>query len=197
MSREIKFRGLCTDDEGFIDVLGFEGFYKVNVAGDVKSVDRYVNHKDGGMCFKKGRVLKPSKNRKGYLMVALVINGVGGLKSIHRIVAENFIENHENKPQVNHKNGVKTDNRVENLEWSTGFENQRHAFDLGLNKGSMLNRKGEEHPRTLISDKEAVDCSLLRDKGFTIKQISEKYNVSYKTIQRVLKREIIGNIHEK
>ena len=84
-----------------------------------------------GRVFKGLRELKPSDNGKGYLTVSINRK----MTRVHRIVAETFIENENLKPQVNHINGVKTDNRVVNLEWCTAQENVDHAFETGLAKG--------------------------------------------------------------
>lgn len=80
-----------------------------------------------------GIVLKPIKFTKGYVKVNLHLeNGQRYSRSIHRLVAMAFIPNPENKPEVNHKNGIHDDNKVSNLEWMTGEENKRHAYDTGL-----------------------------------------------------------------
>ena len=73
----------------------------------------------------------------GYVYVYLYKNSKKKTLKVHRLVAETFLENKENKKQVNHKDGVKTNNCVENLEWATQSENQRHAFVIGLNKGNF------------------------------------------------------------
>ena len=79
-----------------------------------------------------GNILKPIKMPKGYTKVNLHYDGNRKNYQIHRLVAMTFIPNPECKPEVNHKNGIKHDNRVENLEWVTGEENRKHAYDTGL-----------------------------------------------------------------
>lgn len=96
-----------------------KGIYSVSTMGRVKNN-------------RTGYVLSPVKWKKGYVKVNLKIDGNSNSRLIHRLVAETFIPNPENKPEVNHKNGIKNDNRVGNLEWVTGEENRKHAYETGL-----------------------------------------------------------------
>lgn len=109
------------------------GNYAVNEQGIVKSLPRKVTLYNGGSYETKERILKPMLNHKGYLVVD--INGK--VKLVHRLVAQIFIPNPDNKPQVNHKDGNKQNNCVSNLEWMTSSENVKHAFDTGLVKPNL------------------------------------------------------------
>ena len=104
-------------------VVGFEGLYEVSLFGKVRSIKR--NGTNGG-------ILKEFTNKIGYKIVVLSKNNIQKTILCHRIIAQAFIENPDNKPTVNHKNGIKNDNRIENLEWATYLENNVHAISSKL-----------------------------------------------------------------
>ena len=128
------------------DIQGYEGVYQVSNMGNVKSLKR-TWFSGRGLCSKKTKAecFITQAIRNGYLSCVLTKNGIQKQHSVHRLVAAVFIPNELNKPQINHKNGVKTDNCVENLEWSTPSENSKHAYDSGLSRG----RKMGEHSRAI------------------------------------------------
>jgi len=112
-------------NEKAANVKGFEGFYVITTGGRVWSVRRNI-------------WLTPFYVGKGYATVRLCVDGSEKDIRVHRLVAEAFIPNVEGKPQVNHKNGKKWDNKVSNLEWVTARENSQHSSDMGLNRTHKL-----------------------------------------------------------
>ena len=114
-------------NEEWRDVVGYEGRYQVSSMGRVKSLERKVRHWRGGERIQKERFLKPSNDRRGYLLVSLCDGEKRKTFSVHRLVCQAFHENPDNKPQVNHINEIKTDNRACNLEWCTCKQNVNHG----------------------------------------------------------------------
>ena len=131
-----------------------DGLYFANPEGQIKSSDRvcplYLNNRISSYV-RKGRVLKQTLNSRGYPCVTIKYrDGSQKVWQSHQLIALTFIPNPENKPQINHIDGVKTNNNVSNLEWCTASENLKHAFALGLNKGGRpwLGKEGRLHPNS-------------------------------------------------
>lgn len=124
-----------------IQINDFPNYY-ITDTGDVYSRDYHQT----------GRVKKltPRKDKRGYLYVGLCKKSKQQIRKIYRLVAEAFIPNPENKPQVNHKNGIKTDNRVENLEWATQSENMKHRYNVLGQKGTWFEKTGKNNPFSKI-----------------------------------------------
>lgn len=154
-----------TIDEIWKDVIGFEGFYEVSSLGRVK------NSRTGKIIGSKAR----------YVKVTLQVKGKISHKLAHRLVAEAFIPNPKNKPTVNHRNGNKHDNTVDNLEWATYSENMQHAFDNGYKIPFF---RGESRVTKLDKD-DIFAVQVLIKRGSTNKVISELFNVSPSLISMI------------
>lgn len=154
--------------EIFKDIIKFEKTYQISNQGKVLNK-------------KTGLFLKPQYNKKGYEYVYLAYSHTGRIKwYIHRLVAYHFILNPLNKPQVNHKDGIPNNNKLENLEWCTNDENQAHAV---LNN---LHYQGESH-----KDSKFTECSVsllpkLLEIGFTVSQLSELTGVACINIEKII-----------
>lgn len=138
------------------DIIGYEGLYQVSNLGRVKSLQRVVKRTNGRPYTAKEKILGQfySGRDKDYLKSYLSKNGKKKSYQIHRLVAIAFIPNVQNKPQVNHIDGNKSNNNILNLEWCTNSENQIHAYRMGLNHVKSL--KGYLNP----CSKEVIKCDL-------------------------------------
>lgn len=168
----------------------FEEFYEVDEEGNIYSLPRLMKTPTT-QYLSKEKILKPYFNKKGYLIVDLRKDKIRKCKTVHRIVAETFIPNVEHKPQINHKNGIKTDNRVENLEWCNNSENQIHAFANGLQKGNFKHHNSKLKLEDVLYIKNNYQKNK---KGYGIRCMAKKFNVSVKSIQQILQGKSYKNI---
>lgn len=154
--------------EQWKDIESYEGMYQVSNTGRVKSLKRVTQFKGKDYTrTEQEKILTPAKHQKGYLKAQLRKNDKLKAFFIHRLVAQAFIPNPENKATVNHKNGIKTDNNVNNLEWLSNQENMKHAYDTGIRNNDKLHEaklkpvaqymKSGELVATYGSVKEAVE----------------------------------------
>lgn len=137
-------------DQHWKPIKGYEGIYMVLNIGQVKSLDRI----DSIGRLKKGLILSDVDNGNGYRIVNLKFNGKQKMYTVHRLVAEAFIPNPMNLPQVNHIDGDKSNNKLENLEWCDKSHNMKHAYKIGLIKAL----DGEKSPHHKLKKSDVEYC---------------------------------------
>lgn len=150
-----------------------------------KQLGNYTVYSDGRVFTKPRRGVrscfrKLTLDRTGYLRVALCFNGAYTKYLVHRLVAEAFLPNPESKPQVNHINGIKTDNRVENLEWCTSSENIAHAYATGL----TINH-GDNNGNSKLNEQQVHDIRALKGK-MSQRKIAAVFGVSQCQVHNIL-----------
>ena len=162
------------------------GRYMISNHGNLRSIDR----KDSIGRKVKARELKPRLKPNGYLDVNLSKDGKQLKYLVHRLVAQTFLENTDNKKTVNHKNGDKTDNRVDNLEWATLSEQHKHAYTNGL----RVAPKGEQSVRAKLTEAKVKEIRDRYDNGCTQTKLAKEYGVGITTIHGVIHRKLWAHI---
>ena len=163
--------------EEWRDIEGYEGIYQVSSKGRIKSKQREVKNGENTIKIKKEsiRCVQVNKRRNGYCEISLHKDGKEKRYKVHRLVAQAFIPNELNKSEVNHKDGNKENNCVENLEWVTSKENSKHAWDTGL---ANANHK-----------KVKVICKETGEVYESVVSCANILNIDKRTLFRILKGE--------
>jgi AraC-like DNA-binding protein len=163
------------------DVVGGEGKYQVSSFGQVRSLDRMRTTRGGALAPLKGRLMKQKISKTQYFVIHL-----RGLEiehpSVHRLVAIAFIDNTDNKPTVNHKDGNKQNNNVANLEWSTQSEQMQHAFENNLAKRHGGSRYSTKFKQEMKDHYTSSGCSIFA--------LSKLFNVSERTASRIAHNDV-------
>ncbi len=167
------------------NIPNYEGLYQIARNGQVKSLSRKKIVKKVGFYFTKEKILVHAnhKQKDFYPHVILYKNGIKKTESIHRLLAMTFIPNPNGYEHVNHKNGIKSDYKLSNLEWMSASMNEYHAFRIGLKRAV----RGDAHPYHKVTDK---DVSEMRRKWkfrvYTQKMLSEEYGISSSRISLIV-----------
>ena len=169
------------EEEIWLPIKGYEGIYEVSNMGQVRSLERYEWNSVKKMEYqriRKGRILIASLDSEGYKKLTLAKNDINVSRVIHKLVAKEFVPNPENKPQVNHKNGIKSDNRAENLEWVTHTEQMRHAFSTGL---------ARIEPNVLLNHAQVREIRLrYKFEKISHRTLAKEYGVCKSTITNIV-----------
>jgi hypothetical protein len=172
------------DIEGEIwkDIVGYEGSYQISNMGRIKSLERLSPSRWGKLYLKKAKIMKLC-NVDGYLATSLYKNNCPIQMKSHKLVAIAFIPNPEHLPIVNHKKGIKWDNRATELEWVTSSENQFHSFKIGL----RIPLQGENLYNAKLTNEQVIEIKLKYIPNiYGVCKLAREYNVSHVLISRIL-----------
>lgn len=161
------------------DIPGFEGIYQVSNMGDIKRIK-------GGKGAVAGSLRKLKSNGKGYMVVILNIRNEGKTHYVHRLVMLAFVGECPDGMEVNHKNGVRHDNRLENLEYLTHKQNLDYSKYVLMVK-PQYDRRGEKNVRAKLNEQKVREIRALAKQGIPTVKIAEQYNVTDESIYRIVK----------
>ena len=171
-------------EELWKDVVGYEGLYIVSNIGNIMSLG------NGNSNSSTRKLLKQQTRVQTYLGVSFNKDGKRNVFQSHRIVALSFIPNPNNYSEINHINGIKFDNRVENLEWCSHSQNIQHAYDTKL----LIPSRGDLQKLSKLTNENVVQIRELSNKGVSKNELADKFHVAKCTICRVVNRATWNNI---
>lgn len=170
-------------NEEWRDVSGFEGFYQVSNLGRVRSLDRVIKSCDGRSYSCKGQLLKP-RLKKGYLCLHLSNKPRNYHVTVHRLVALSFVDGYFEGAQINHIDGVKTNNTPANLEFCTSAHNVNHSIATGLRDNF-----GVKHWACKLTEDQVLEIRKLYSEGMTQTAIAKIYGLTIAAIGKVVHRK--------
>lgn len=176
--------------EIWLSIPGHVGMYEVSNLGEIRSLNRVVIGKGGSTYIRCGKVLKKILNSNGYYVIGLCINGKSKMCKVHRLVAQVFLPNLNDHPQVNHIDGNKTNNIVSNLEWCTNAENTQHAYNSGLKFGSVGSKNGNSKLNEI--DVETINIRLAN--GESARSLAKIYGVHHSLLSLIKQRKIWSHV---
>ena len=159
--------------EGFVDISGYEGKYAINREGRI-----YVY----------GYIRDPSLNKPNiYARTSLIKNKKNKQHFMHRLIAEAHIPNPDNYPVINHKDGNKQNNSIDNLEWCTVTHNNKHAYDMGLKKNSVKQYNASAKQKRAIKYEDAEEIRRLYKTGnYTQRQLGDMCDIHHSTVSNII-----------
>ena len=172
--------------EEWLPVVGYEGLYEVSSLGNIRSLDRYCLGRDGRSELHRGKVLSACPGKRGYVVVALRGYGHIRRRSAHSIVAEAFLGRRPKGCDVLHLNGIRTDNRVENLRYGSRAENLHQTYEYG----------GKAGPGKLSTDDVQSIRKMLRQ-GASPRAIADEYGVNNAAVYHIRNKTTFGWLREE
>lgn len=164
------------------DIVGFEDRYQISNLCRVKSL---MCHNPGLGWIKREKIISHRISKAGnYYVVTLRLNYKTFVKKVHKLFAIAFIPNPENKKFVNHKDGIKLNNDINNLEWCTSSENNQHAWDTGL----KIRKYGEDNHCSKLTDSQVKEIVEMLDSGVPVRRICKDFNVTTGAIYPIKNR---------
>lgn len=171
-------------EEIWKDIKDYVGVYQVSNFGRVKSLPRIRNHGKYGQHLVKEKILNPYVGKLGYCSCTMRLSGIRKThhEKVHRLVALHFIPNPLNLSEINHINGDKTNNHVDNLEWCTRSHNLKHAYKIGLRE----NKIGVNACNVKLTESQVLE---IRNSNLRRIELAQKYNVSKSTIDYIIQKK--------
>jgi hypothetical protein len=176
------------EEEIWKDIPGYERLYQASNLGRIKSLAKMSKNR-GGVYLRKENFLKPTINNKGYCIVKLYKNE-GKIKNtifVHKLISITFISNPKNYLEINHIDGVKTNNCVQNLEWCSRSHNVKETYRLNLKKAETY--KGEGNPTSKLKERDVLLIRTLHKEGISNKNLATKFNVVVGTIGFIINNQ--------